>query len=147
MVNDLKDGSRFINYLRSSLFGRRRTHLVPVETVVAALRFLSAPGLSVDAETFIVSDDDDPVNNFQDVERVLMEELDLPPYPVAPLPLPRQLLETLLRARGRMNVNTRTEYRADKLQSWGFTKPVSLESALRRFAVRHTRRRAEGHGE
>lgn len=134
LIGDLEDAPRLINYLRSSLFGRRRTHLVSVETVVAALRFLGQPGLAVDAETFIVSDDEDPINNFRDVERILMEELGVPSYGVVPPPLPRQLLETLMRLRGRANINTLTEYRCDKLLRRGFVKPVTLERALRRFA-------------
>jgi nucleoside-diphosphate-sugar epimerase len=143
-VNHLTSRNRVINYCRSSLFGRRKTHLVPVETVVAALRFLCETTQFIDAETFIVSDDDDPFNNFLDVERVLMEELDVAPYRIVPVPLPRLFLETLMRVKGRANINTRTEYRSDKLLSRGFKKPVTLEHALRRFAARQKKTSAGG---
>jgi nucleoside-diphosphate-sugar epimerase len=144
LVNHLTKGNRMINYCRSSLFGRRKTHLVPVETVVAALGFLCQTKQPIDTETFIVSDDDDPFNNFRDIERVLMEELDVPPYHVAPGPLPRLFLETLMRVKGRANINTRTEYRSDKLLNRGFKKPVTLEDALRRFAARQKKTSAGG---
>ena len=137
LLDELIEGSRTINYLRSSMFGRRKTHLVPVETVVAALRFIAARPGPDGIEMFIVSDDDDPFNNFRDVERVLMDELKLPPYRIPRLPLPRFLLETLMRFMGRANVNTQTEYRCDKLSNAGFVKPVTLKAALQQFAATH----------
>lgn len=137
LLDELLEGSRTVNYLRSSMFGGRKTHLVPVETVVAALRFIGARPGPDGIEMFIVSDDDDPFNNFRDVERVLMNELKLPPYRIPRLPLPRILLETLMRIMGRANVNTRTEYRCDKLSNSGFVKPVTLKAALQQFAATH----------
>ncbi|CAN7456580.1 NAD-dependent epimerase/dehydratase family protein [Polaromonas sp. LjRoot131] len=137
LLDELIEGSRTINYLRSSMFGRRKTHLVPVETVVAALRFIGARPGPDGIEMFIVSDDDDPFNNFRDVERVLMDELKLPSYRIPRLPLPRFLLETLMRFMGRANVNTQTEYRCDKLSNAGFVKPVTLKAALQQFAATH----------
>ena len=140
LVDELTQGGRMVNYLRSSMFGGRKTHLVPVETVVAALRFICNMPAPVGIEMFIVSDDDDPFNNFRNVERVLMNELKLPPYGIPRIPLPRFLLETLMRIMGRANVNTQTEYRCDKLANRGFIKPVTLKSALRRFAESHKAR-------
>jgi nucleoside-diphosphate-sugar epimerase len=134
LMNDLASAHPALNYCRSSLFGRRRTHLVPVETVSAALRFLCDVKQAGAVEVFIVSDSDDPLNNFRDVERICMEEMALAPYRLAPPEAPRQLLETLMRLRNRPNVRLATEYSNDKLLRAGFVKPVSLESALRRFA-------------
>lgn len=132
MLNDLLHGARLNNYLRSSLFGRRRTHLVPVETVVAALKYLSGIELASMNETFIVSDDDDPLNNFRDVETILMEELGISRYRIAAFHIPRQILELALALKGRASIDTLTEYRCDKLIRSGFQKPVSFEVALRR---------------
>lgn len=140
LLDELARGGRFANYLRSSMFGRRKTHLVPVETVVGALRFISDMPPPARNETFIVSDDDDPFNNFRNVERVLMDELKLSPYGIPRIPLPRFLLETLMRIMGRANVNTQTEYRCDKLVGRGFVKPVILKTALRQFAENHKTR-------
>lgn len=140
LLDELTRGGRFVNYLRSSMFGWRKTHLVPVETVVAALRFIGDMPPPTRNDMFIVSDDDDPFNNFRNVERVLMNELKLPPYGIPRIPLPRFLLETLMRIMRRANVNTRTEYRCDKLAGRGFVKPVKLKTALRRFAEKHKAR-------
>lgn len=141
LLDELKRGGRFVNYLRSSIFGWRKTHLVPVETVVAALRFIGDMPSPARNDVFIVSDDGDPFNNFRNVERVLMNEMKLPPYGIPRIPLPRFLLETLMRIMGRANVNTQTEYRCDKLTDRGFIKPVTLKTALRRFAENHKARR------
>lgn len=140
LLDELTRGVRFVNYLRSSMFGWRKTHLVPVETVVAALRFIGDMPPPTRNDMFIVSDDDDPFNNFRNVERVLMNELKLPPYGIPRIPLPRFLLETLMRIMRRANVNTQTEYRCDKLAGRGFVKPVKLKTALRRFAEKHKAR-------
>lgn len=144
LCDDLIGGSRVVNYCRSSLFGRRNMHLVPVDTVVAAIRFLCEIRQPLENEVFIVSDDDDPLNNFRDVERILMEELRIAPYAIARVPLPRFVLESLMRLKGRSEINTCTAYRCDKLLSWGFTKPIAFEVALRSFAGAY--RQAREHG-
>lgn len=132
-IRDLREGSRLLSYLRACLFSDRRAHLVPIETVIAALLHLSWLKLAEPAELFIVSEDIEPINNFLDVERILQEELSVADFPIPPIPLPRMLLETLLRVMGRPNANTRAIYSPEKLRSRGFTPPVSLEQALRRF--------------
>ncbi len=134
LCDDLVGGSRVVNYCRSSLFGRRNMHLVPVDTVVAAIRFLCEIRKPLDNEVFIVSDDDDPLNNFRDVERILMEGLRIARYATPRVPLPRLMLESLMRLKGRSEISTRTAYRCDKLLSWGFSKPIAFEAALRSFA-------------
>jgi len=134
LVDALANGKKVKNYLRSSLFGARKTHLVPVENVVAAIRFIADFAAPHGVETFIVSDDDEPINNFRDVEKLLMSELGLAPYPVAPLPVPRQLLELLLRLLKRSNYHVRTVYSSQKLIARGFVKVMDLETALRQFA-------------
>jgi nucleoside-diphosphate-sugar epimerase len=134
LCDDLVGGARVVNYCRSSLFGRRNMHLVPVDTVVAAIRFLCEIRKPFANEVFIVSDDDDPLNNFRDVERILMEELGIASYATPRVPLPRFVLESLMRLKGRSEINTRTAYRCDKLLRWGFAKPIAFEAALRSFA-------------
>jgi len=130
----LVSGSRLTNYGRSSLFGCRSMHLVPVETVVAALQFLADPVRSFDRETFIVAEDDDPLNNFRDVERILMSALEVNDHPLPPLPLPSAVLKVLLKARGRSEIDPFSRYSAAKLHAAGFVSPVSFAAALRTFA-------------
>lgn len=136
-IHDLIGGNRQINLLRSILFARRSTHLVPVETVAAAIGFLCLTDSAITAETFNISDDDNPLNNFRDVQRILMEELHVAPHVFPPPAFPRQFLEALLWARGRPNLRSRATYRCEKLMEWGFVKPVTFEAALRRFAAQY----------
>lgn len=135
LCGHLLSGSRLVNYCRSSLFNRRSMHLVPVETVVAALWFLCAVQRPLDREVFIISDDDDPKNNFQDVEHILMEALHLPDYAFARPPVPRGILKTLLKLKGRGEIDPATRFLCDKLLGWGFERPLRLETALRQFAA------------
>lgn len=135
LCGHLLSGSRLVNYCRSSLFNRRSMHLVPVETVVAALWFLCAVQRPLDREVFIISDDDDPKNNFQDVEHILMEALHLPDYAFARTPVPRGILKTLLKLKGRGEIDPATRFLCDKLLGWGFERPLRLETALRQFAA------------
>jgi len=137
LADNLLRQPQWLNYLRSSLFGARRSHLVPVETVVAALWHCSWSPLIENDSVVLVSDDDNPLNNFQDVERLLMEGLGLSPYPLPRLPVPRQFLELLLRLRGSNNVDTRTLYLCDRLRQSGFVKPVDFATALHQFALAH----------
>lgn len=144
-IKDQLGGSKALSYLRASLFGGRRTHLVPVETVVAALLHVAQIPLTDTGETFIASDDDEPINNYRDVERVLREELNTPEFPIPPLVLPRKLLESLLYVMNRPNVNTQVIFSAEKLVSRGFVRPVLFEDALRRF-VREYQSRIQSEG-
>jgi len=141
LVEDLLAGSSTVNYLRSSLFGKRKTNLVPVQTVAAALVFLADADREIIDETFIVSNDEDPLNNYFDVERILMAGLNVAGYAIPRIPIPRQVLETMMRFRGRVNVNTLTTYRGDKLRDWGFVDSIGLEDALIRFAEEYRRAR------
>jgi nucleoside-diphosphate-sugar epimerase len=137
MMADLIRGRRSVSYLRSSLFGYRRAHLVPIETVVAALIHLSKIPLYQTGDCFIVSDDRERINSFRGVERIVMEELDIPYYSVPPVTSPRIVLELLLFAMRRPNANTRVVYSSEKLLGTGFTKPVVFDQALRRFVRDH----------
>lgn len=134
---DLLDGSPFFSHLRAALFGKRRAHLVPVETVAAALLYLAQTRLDEPVEVFIISDDDEPANNFIGVERILRDELSVRGWPI-PLPLlPRGILEALLYFKGRANVNSRVVYSPEKLLSRGFVRPVAFEPAIRQYIRDH----------
>lgn len=135
LAGDLTGGSRIQNYLKSCLFGRRRMNLVHIANVVAAIIFLAQRTESLGGALFIVSDDDDPSNNFTDVERFLMSNLYIPDYRLPRVPLPPVLLKFLLRCLRRNNVNPRCNYDPGKLIGFGFRRPVSLEAGLAEYAA------------
>lgn len=144
LCDSLISGPCLKNYLRSALFGRRSMHLVPVATVVAALRFLCEAQKPMNGELFIVADDDDPINNFQDVERILMNELGLRDYLLPKVALPAAMLRMLLRMRGRSEIDPTCTYDSAKLFDWGFVRPILLEDALYAFAAQRRGSGASG---
>ena len=134
-IRALLSGSSFLNYLRESIFGFRQVHIVPVETVVAALFYISRVPLKQSIELFIISEDETPVNNYRNVMQLLKRELHITDFPIRPLAIPRWLLEFLLSVLRRPNTNTRTIYSSKKLKSLGFSSPISLDEALRHYAI------------
>ena len=105
-----------------------------VDNVVAAIRFAIGARLTDSAETFIVSDDDDRLNNYRDVEAVLRTKLGCGDYAVPPVSLPPVLLSLVLRLRRRSNSNPNRVYSNSRLMSAGFKKPTSLSAGLTAFA-------------
>lgn len=135
LVADLCVGSRWKNYLKSCLFGRRRMNLVHVANVVAAIIFLSRHAGRFEGEIFIVSDDDEPKNNFIDVERTLMSALGVKQYRLPWLPIPLVVLKLFLMLLGRNNINPHCDFDSSKLHKLGFKNPVNLSKGLAEYAA------------
>lgn len=134
LAQDLLRGSIFLNYAKSCLQGRRRMNLVHVDNVVAAMVFLIDTARATDGETYLVSDDESPLNNYQDVERRLREGLGIRDYPVRPMTMPRSALMLALKAAGRNHTNPNRIYDGSKLSGAGLKKPVPFEQGLDSFA-------------
>jgi len=132
----LKQDSRVTNYLRSSLFGHRRMHLVPVAKVISALRFLCDLEARIHGEVFIVSDDSEPSNNFRNVEALLMQGLKVPAYCLPRPAIPYWILRLALRARGRGEIDPTCSYSMEKLHALGFVHNGDFELSLRDYVTR-----------
>ena len=134
-LNDnLSSGSRCRNYLKSCLFGKRQMNLVHVSNVVAAIAYLIKREQALYGEVFNVSDDDDPLNNFFDVENILMRELKLPRYGLPRIPLPAALLSWILWGLGRNIINQHCKFSPRKLLDMGYRRPTKLEAGLVEYA-------------
>ena len=131
LINALLMHNKHINYMRSSLFGRRRTHLVPVETVVDAIRFLCVDKREYRKEIFMISADAERLNSFYDIEQLLREELCLIRHPLPLIMMPRIVLENVMRIAGRATVDSNIIYSASKLEKLGFHNQYCLKEALR----------------
>lgn len=134
LATHLRTRTDLLNYLHSSLAGRRTMNLVAVENVVAAIQHLTGAPAAVANGVYLVSDDDDPLNNFRDVERALMTGLGRCDYPVPPLPAPASALRLAARLTGRGFANPRRRFDNGRLAATGCTKRVTLRQALPRFA-------------
>jgi nucleoside-diphosphate-sugar epimerase len=134
LAADLVTGSRLKNYAKSCLFGKRQMNLVHISTVVAAIVFMIRHPARLNGEVFIVSDDDEPDNNYSSVESLLSSVFGRPGYPLPKVPIPLFVLRTLLTLLGRNNVNPLTRYSPDKLLSLGFERPIDFWRGLTDYA-------------
>ncbi len=133
LISNLRSGSMLLNYLRSCLFNRRKMNLVSVETVVAAILFVFDKGSEVDGQTYIISEDDESINNFEYIEKFIFQELYGKYYSFPPLKLPLRILKWILRLRGRDADNPHKIYDAGKIRKAGFLPPRPLISSLSDF--------------
>jgi nucleoside-diphosphate-sugar epimerase len=133
LARSLLTGSAVWNYFRACAFGDRPMHLVPVATVASAILYLAAAPDRFGGETFIIAADDDPDNRFPVVERLLAAALNLPRRSLPVLPLPRMLLSTVLRLRGRSDPAGERLYSSEKLRATGFVPAVAVADAVAGF--------------
>ena len=138
LITDLRQGSMILNYLKVCLLGSRRTNLVNLDTVIAAIIFLAElDQKKVDGETFIISDDEESDNNFQYVERYLLNGLMAKDYLLPRLVVPHAVLSLFLRALGRDSNNPRRIFDSSKLRRAGFHHEMSLENGLANLVKWH----------
>lgn len=135
LAGDLRLGNSWPNYAKSCLFGERRMNLVHIANVVQAIVFMIRYPDPLKGEVFIVSDDDEPNNNFAYVERFLMAALKIKDYPLPRMKLPASLLSALLAIRGRNNTNPLCNYDSSKLRGLGYQRAISLEDGLAEFSA------------
>jgi nucleoside-diphosphate-sugar epimerase len=135
LAHDLTNGNSLLNYLRSCLFSRRRMNLVYVHNVVAAMLFLVNYKGDLGGNVFNISDDDNQSNNFFQVERILIREMNVQDYVLPRIKVPLGLLGLLLKFRGRDCINPSRNYSSEKLFSLGFRKSFDFEEGLIEYAT------------
>jgi nucleoside-diphosphate-sugar epimerase len=124
-----------LRYLRACAMGRRRMHVVDVDYVAAAVLFLGTAPLERPAERFIVSQDDEPLNDYASLEAYFVVRFGARPYPFAPLTPPAPTLRFALRLAGRNDVEPNRRYSARRLLSHGFRSPRAFAAALEEYAA------------
>lgn len=133
LVRSLRNGNRMINYLRACLFRKRPMHLVPVRDVVAALFHLAVMPMALMGGVYIISADEDPDNNFRNVERLLSEALGLECRKFPLVPLPKQILPMLLRLFGRSETDMHRIYDSRKLRATNFMPVDTVGESIRKL--------------
>jgi len=134
LSDDLTTGSWMLNYLKSCLFDHRCMNLVSVSHVVNALVFLVYMEAKLNGGIFIVADDEQPLNNYRDVEKRLMQAFGVRDYRLPRVPFPQFLLSVLLKLSGRSNTHPFRTYCSDKLRKAGLRYADSFEADLTAFA-------------
>jgi nucleoside-diphosphate-sugar epimerase len=143
LADQLLHGSGLINHLRRSVNAHRRSHLVYVDNVVAAIRYVISTDHDVHRQCYIVSDDDAAENNYQDVIRLLTKYLDVGPTQGMSFECPPSVLSAMLRLAGRSDTNPSRQYSCQKLLQLGFRKPVAFQEGLKCFADWYKRTRMD----
>lgn len=133
LANAIRSGNGVVNYLRASLFGRRPMHLVSARDVVGALLHLATLPGKLRGNIYIVASDFDPENNFASVEPVLAKALGRKIWSAPPIPMPRQVLPLMLKARGNSDADPARVYSSMKLTATGFCSVESVSTAVRKF--------------
>jgi nucleoside-diphosphate-sugar epimerase len=90
LIDDLCCGNRAVNYLKSCIYQFRRMNLVYIDNVVSAIEFFIRTDRNINGEIFIISDDEDPSNNYRDIEKYLMGKMGCRRTWFRPFPCPFQ---------------------------------------------------------
>lgn len=133
LISNLTEGNVVLNYLRSCLFNKRKFNLVNVGTLIAAILFIFDNGKEVDGQTYIVSEDDEAINNFWSIEKYLLQELCGKYYYLPPIELPLNILFVIMIAYGKEFYNPRIIYDSSKIRKIGFQVPRPLISSLAEY--------------
>ena len=134
LTEGLLKNQQILNNVKMTLFAKRRLHLVYVGNVAAAIQHvLSAKGPK-GHESYIISDDEERSNNFQDVVESLSICFGQKTKPKVYWDMPGSLVSAILLLRGRSDVNPRRFYSCKKLVASGFQKPIGFRDGLRCFA-------------
>lgn len=139
-VPEMRNGPVWKLAARRSLYGQRRMHLVSVENVTDAFRFIVA-SRSSDKNTILVTDDYAVENNFAFIQDVMSRIFERPRLSRVP-ELPDFALRAILRARGRTNADPSRRFSNDKLAAIGFQPELSFPVRVDRY-VRSLRGTAE----
>jgi len=133
LANSLQNGSNLANYLKVCMFGKRPMHLVSVRNVVNALVHMSEMPV-LKGNSYIISSDEDPDNNYLRVEAILMEALGMGKRKMLPFVLPKKMQSLLFKCLGRTDINLNRIYDSKKLQNENFKPIDSVADAVYQFA-------------
>jgi len=134
LASEIMHGNRIKNYFKYCLFGSRRMNLVPINNVIDAIMFITKNANDLKGQTYIVSSDEAPENNFIYIARFLMQKFNVPKYSIPRIPLPVGLLGFLLFVLRRNNINPRCNYSSAKIQELGFSPTETFQTALNKYA-------------
>ncbi len=133
LADELTHKANFLNYLRSCFSGKRSMNLVCLDNVISSIFFLCESYLDLDQNLFIISDDNNPFNNYRDIEDILIQKLSLSRYPIPRIPFPGFLLTQLLWLLKKPITQTKRIFIWDRLLDAGYKKATTMDEELTRF--------------
>lgn len=143
LLSEILEGNNLVNFIRSSVHGKRKLNLVPVKDVVRALFHLGTHP-SIPSGVYICSADDDPCNRYDSVEGIIREVLGKPSR-MTSVRLLSYILSFLLRVTrsGSGQFGNRC-YSSEKLSTTGFQRTEKISNAVRDFVLSEVRERVVG---
>ena len=134
MIDRILHRCNFINYIARIVSGRRKLNLLYVENFISAIMSFIETDKIYKSEIFIISEDEEEINNYIDVENILIQEL-LSKKPKQPtIYMPSCILKFILILKGKSNTNPNRIYSNQKLLKTGYMKTYPLEKAIRKYA-------------
>ncbi len=134
LANHLTMGNALLNYIRTCVSGKRWMNLVCIDNVLRAIMFICESQMKFKNDIFIISDDNNPNNNYRDIENFLMDRFNIKKYPIPRIPLPSIFLSIVLRVAQRSITQTKRNYSSRKLLQLGYLRTTTLEEELYRFS-------------
>jgi nucleoside-diphosphate-sugar epimerase len=134
LLLEIETGNSAVNYVRSSLFGRRALNLVAAKDVVGALMHLCTLD-ACHSGVYICSADDDPDNRYHRVETII-RELAGKQTRMKPVPIPEHILMLVLRySRSGAGRFANRTYSSARLVGTGFQRSESIAQAVRKYVL------------
>jgi nucleoside-diphosphate-sugar epimerase len=129
IIQKIAKAHEIVNYIKYVIIGSRRFNYVAVENVVAAIMTLIRLETHPKETLFLISQDDDPLNTYREVERLTYAILGrfMPPRLLPPLS--KLLLEKLFLFFPYKSHPNRF-YKCDNLKKLGYSEVVSISEAF-----------------
>lgn len=123
---EVERGSAFTNYIRSCINWGRNANLVSVEKVVGTIIFFMAPERRGMSGCFIVSSDDDPANQFGEIERRIRRYLRCERRVIPIIKIPKWVVVLLLYIKGLSDFRGCRVYSDARLRAVGYIEDQGL---------------------
>lgn len=134
MINRILHRCNFINYIARTVNGRRKLNLLYVENFISAIMSFIETDKIYKSEIFIISEDEEEINNYIDVENILSQKLLHKKQKRPTIYFPSCILKFILILKGKSNTNPNRVYSNQKLLKTGYMKKYPLEKAIRKYA-------------
>ncbi len=138
MINRLQYGNPYKNFIYHSLLKSRRFNYVSIYNVVAAILLLASTPIAQNSEVYNISDDDDPDNNYESVERIISSHLNCKKGHQLDFGIPKWLLSFLFRLIPNISPSDRI-YSHFKICGIGYRKKIKLNSAISEIVLQRKR--------
>lgn len=119
--------------LRLSVFDTRHMNLISIENVAAAIHFIAAQEHKPGHGRYIISNDDQPLNTFGGVYRLICEVMKIHVPEIAPIPFKGFLQKAILRSIHGPSVLPDRSYCGQRLADAGFQFPFAFDDSVRRY--------------